>query len=37
MIANAAGGGGEKQWMAFFGRIVPAAVLQKEFGDACNY
>lgn len=35
MIANAAGGGGEKQRMALFGRIVTAAVLQKELGGAC--
>ena len=30
VIANAAGGGGEKQQMALFGRIVTAAVQQKQ-------
>lgn len=33
--ADAAGCGGEKQWMVFFGRIDTAPVLQKELGGTC--
>lgn len=34
--ANAAGGGGEMQWVVFFGRIDTAPVLQKELGGTCT-